>query len=942
MTPGTRLGPYEIAAQIGAGGMGEVYRARDVRLHRDVAIKVLPANLPAASQARERFEREARAIAALQHPNICTIYDVGETDDRLTYLVMELLHGETLQQRLARGSMDGAALIDTALSLADALSDAHGAGVVHRDIKPANIFLTDRGPKILDFGLAKTSAGADHAPSVAQTALVTAPGATLGTVAYMSPEQLRGEDVDERSDLFSLGLVLYEMATGRPAFVGATAAVVAAAILNETPQPPRRTRPDLDPRLERIVLKAIEKDRARRYQHAGDLRADLAQLNDGGSTASPVAGPSAPRRKVMVPIGAAIVAVIAIAGYFLPKRAAAALTDKDTIILADFANSTGDAVFDGTLRQGLAVQLEQSPFLALVPDARIQRTLRLMGQPDDARLTPQLARAVCERTASAAVLGGSIAKLGDQYVVGLRAESCAKGEVIDQQQVQVAKKEDVLSELSRMATRFRSRAGESLATVEKLSTPLPEASTPSLDALKAYSTAIKMGGATGEAEALPFVKRATEIDPNFAMAYALEARFYGDLNEQTLSAEASRQAWQLRDRASDRERFFIISTYELQVTGNAEKAEQNCSVWAETYPRDTNAHGLLSGAILPMLGRYERALVEAQKLMSIDSNLNFGYNLLGYGYAALGRISEAERTLQQAAERKLEMPDLTVQRYQIAFLKSDAAGMQQAVAHAQGRPDMEDWLADQQGLTLAYRGRLKEAREKAASAVEMARRSSQQDRASAWEAGMAVWSALVGDRTTARAGAAAVLARSRSRDIQYGAAFALALSGDTRESTVLADDLEKRFQEDTAVRFNYVPTLRALIALNRHEPGKALDELRAASPFDLGTPPSAFQGSFGIFYPVYVRGLAYLALEKGPEAAAEFQKILDRGGIIWNDPMASVARLQMARAFAIAHDTAKANAAYSEFLSGWKDADADVPLLAEARKESVGRSALAR
>ena len=915
--------------------MGEVYKARDARLQRDVAVKVLAVHLTASVAARERFEREARAAAALQHPNICTIFDVGETPGGLTYLVMELLHGETLQQRLARGPIEREALADVAAALAAALAYAHGEGFIHRDIKPANIFLTDHGPKILDFGLAKGTKSSEGHSSSESTALVTEPGATLGTVAYMSPEQLRGEDADARSDIFSFGLVLYEMAAGRRAFTGATGAVMAAAILHETPAPLRRVRPDSDERLERIVLKAIEKDPTRRYQNAAELRGDLRQLKEDSGAASLVAAPASARWRMVVPIAIALVAIIAVAGYLFPRRAAAALTDKDTIVLAEFTNSTGDAVFDGTLRQGLAVQLEQSPFLSLVSDERIQHTLQLMGLPADARLTPQVARDVCQRTSSAAVVAGSIASIGSQYVLGLRAENCAKGDVIDQQQVQAAKKEDVLSALSQMASRFRSRAGESLATVEKLSTPLQEATTPSLDALKAYSTALRVGVSTGGSEPLPFIKRAIQIDPNFAMAYALEGRFYGDLNEQTLSAEASRKAWQLRGRASDRERFFIVSTYEMQVTGNVEKAEQTCSVWAETYPRDAHAHGLLSGAILPILGKYERALTEAQKLMAIDLNLNFGYNLLGYGYAALGRIDEAERTMQQAADRKLEMPDLTVQRYQIAFLKGDQAGMQQAVAHAKGKPDMEDWLTDQQGLTLAYGGRLKEARETAGRAVEMARRSSQQDRAAAWEAGMAVWSALVGDQPTARAGATAVLARSRSRDTQYGAAFALALSGETRESKAAADDLERRFPEDTAVRFNYLPTLRALAALNRHAPAQAIDELRAAAPFDLGTPPSAFQGSFGIFYPVYVRGLAYLALDKGADAAVEFQKILDRGGIIWNDPAASIARLQIARAFAKARETTKTKAAYADFLNAWKNADADVRLLAEARAEST-------
>jgi serine/threonine protein kinase/tetratricopeptide (TPR) repeat protein len=943
LSAGARLGPYEILAALGAGGMGEVYKARDARLERDVAVKVLPGQLMDSAQARERFQREARAVAALQHPNICTVYDVGETGDGHAYLVMELLHGETLQQRLARGGLDVPMLLDLGIALADALDVAHHAGIVHRDIKPANIVLTERGPKLLDFGLAKSVHRASPAvslqPTMAVSPLLTEVGSTVGTVAYMSPEQLRGEELDARTDLFSFGLVLYEMATGTPAFAGPTSAVIGAAILHQEPLAPRTRRPDLPQRLEEIILKAVDKARGLRYQHASDMRADLQRLKRDSETGRTIAvgTPSVTARvalwKAIAPVAAVV--TLGFTAYVTFSRQPK-LTDKDTIVLADFANTTGDPVFDDTLRQGLAVQLAQSPFLSLVSEQRIQRTLGLMGQSADARLTPKVAQEICERTAGAAVLDGSIASLGSEYVIGLRARNCRTGDVLDEQQVQAPKKEDVLKALSRIAGTFRRRVGESLATVETHETPLEEATTPSLDALKAFSAASKVLFAASDLPAtLPLLKRAIEIDPKFAMAHAMLGFVYGLTGETALSAESNRTAYQLRDRVSERERFFITGTYEVQVTGNLEKALETAELWARTYPRDIQVYGLLGAFLYPTYGKFDKGVEAARKMVELDPDFPVGYLQLGFNYQFSGRLQEAERTFQRAAERKLEMPEIAIQRYDIAFLKADRAGMEREVALAQGKPWAEQLTSGREGFVLAYSGHLRQAKAKSQRAAGMALQSGQPGLAALWETGAALWDGFFGNRLGAAQGAAAALERSKDRDLEYGAAVALALASDSARAQMIAADLEKRFPDDSSVKFIYLPVIRALVALDRGEPAKAIEILRAAAPYDLGTPLCSAPAFFGILYPVYVRGTAYLAAHQGAEAAVEFQKILDRRTLVVSDPIGALARLQLGRAFEMSGDNTKARTAYQDFLTLWKDADAAIPILQQAKAENA-------
>jgi DNA-binding winged helix-turn-helix (wHTH) protein/tetratricopeptide (TPR) repeat protein len=607
-------------------------------------------------------------------------------------------------------------------------------------------------------------------------------------------------------------------------------------------------------------------------------------------------------------------------------------TEKDTVVLADFANSTGDPVFDGTLRQGLSVQLEQSPFLSFISEERIQQTLRLMGRPADVRLTPEIAREVCERTGSAAVLEGSIATLGSQYVIGLRAKNCRTGDVLDEEQVQAPRREDVLHALDQIATKFRTRVGESLTSVEKHDVPLAEATTPSLEALKAYSRGWQLVYSNPPA-AIPFFTRAVEIDPQFAMAHAALGLMYGHTGESALAAAHTSRAYALRDRASDKERFFITAYYEGRATGNQEKAEQVCQAWSRSYPRDVTPHAFLSGFIYTGLGKYESAIEAAQKVIDLDPDASVGYLHLAENYHRLDRLAQAEDTLRRASERKVEMPDFLVLGYDMAFLRSDDAAMSRDVASAQSDPGAEDWMVLHEAFVLAYGGRLREARKMSLRASELAQQTGHRERSALFETGAALREAFVGNVADARQRTSVAFGLAKDREVEYGTALALALAGNSSQAQTLADDLEKNFPEDTAVRFSYLPVLRASLALNRHQASKAIELLENAAPYELATPRSKLQGFFGALYPVYLRGEAYLAAGQSTEAAAEFQKILDHRGIVISDPIGALARLELGRAYVLAGDKARANSAYQDFLSLWKDADPDIPILQKAKAE---------
>jgi serine/threonine protein kinase/tetratricopeptide (TPR) repeat protein len=893
---GQTISHYRIVEKLGGGGMGVVYKAEDSRLHRPVALKFVAEDLASDAEALSRFQGEARTASALNHPHICTIYDVGEQDGR-AFIAMEYLEGATLQDRLAAGALSLDTLLDVGIQIADALDAAHSAGIIHRDIKPANIFIASRDRvKVLDFGLAKMRASATPQADVT-TIAGTRHGVVMGTAAYMAPEQARGEAVDHRADIWSFGLVLYEMVKGT--------------------RPPQavRLRVEASPELERIVSKCLETERELRYQHAADLRTDLERLRRGQGAA--VAPPAAlgPRRARWLSIGAvAVVAAAVLVGAYVFAPRAATLTDTDTIVLADFTNSTGDPVFDETLRHGLAVQLQQSPFLSLISDERIRRTLPLMNQPADARLTPDVARVVCVRTGGAAVLQGSIAALGSQYVLGLRATNCATGDILADEQAQASRKEDVLTTLSHVATRFRTRVGESLATVERYSTPL-QVTTPSLEALQAYSAGTKAGLAGSSVRALALFQRAVTIDPDFALAHAHIGFRAGVLGESALARASLLKAYQLRNRASDAERFYIETLYDRDFTGNLERERRTLETWAESYPRDPSAHTLLAGLALSSTGQHELAIAETDKAIALDPDHTPAYVNRAFNQRSLNRLDDALMTVRLAAERKLEAANFLLTQYFVAFLAGNENELRRTVTAARKSPATEDTISHIEALALARSGQLQDARRMGETAVQIAQKSGQRERAGLFEAATAVWEAFYGNAAAARQSATRALELGRGgREVDYAAAFALALAGDLPQSRALAEVLAREFPEDTSVQFMYLPALRALFSLNTPTPdaAAAIQTLQTASRYDLALGRVGLVGRFGGLYPIYVRGLAHLAARQPAEAVGEFQRILDHRSIVLVDPMDAMARLQLARALALSGDTVKAKGVYND------------------------------
>jgi tetratricopeptide (TPR) repeat protein/tRNA A-37 threonylcarbamoyl transferase component Bud32 len=922
-----QVGPYKLESVIGQGGMGVVYSAFDTRLNRRVALKFLTVEVD--SVARRRFEREAQTASSLNHPHILTVHDAGEIDGR-QYLVTEYVDGGSLRDWMSAGKRDWREVIELLIGVADGLATAHAAGIVHRDIKPANVLVSKSGyAKLADFGLAKLETPANSEDSPTLNDGLTRAGMIIGTVAYMAPEQLSGKPADVRSDIFSFGVLLYEMLASRKPFAGNSDLEIFHKIVEGIAPPLPDNIPE---QLRRIVAKAMQKNPADRYPSMRAMVEDLRELLRAEIRATapvPAARAAVAKRywKVTAAGLAAVLAILAAATY-VRLDSKPILTDKDTIVLADFRNTTGDPVFDETLRRGLSVELEQSAFLSIVSDERVQKMLKLIGQPADARLTADLALQVCQRLGSAAVLEGSIAALGSRYVLGFSAKNCHTREIVDQQQVQVDRKEDVLTALNQIADRFRAKAGESLAMMRKHDTPLAEATTSSLDALKAYSTGQKVQFENGSKAALPYFKRATEIDPKFAMAYAFLGRAYGDIGERALSAENNTKAYQLREHVSDAENFFITGTHDLDVTANMLKAQQTFELWQQAYPRDVHAPGLLSGMIYPMLGKYDKAIEAAQRAISIDPEFPFAYVNLATAYQFLGRFKEAEAAFQALSDQKIELPDALGQRFVLAFVRGDAEGMTRIVNLGKDDPIMTDL----QAFALAYSGKFKEASAMSRRAQELAQQSAGPEMTAMFTTGTAVWLALSGNAETAKQAADRAIQGVRSRDVEYGVALALALSGEVPQAEKLAGDLETRFPEDTSVQFNYLPVLHAAAALPK-QPSKALEALQINIPYEQAVPQSWFFGSFGVLYPVYLRGLAYLDEHDGAKAAAEFQKIIEHHGLVALDPIGVLARLQLARAYVLIGDKEKAATAYQEFLKIWKDADPEIPIFQSAKAE---------
>ncbi|HZM09231.1 MAG TPA: protein kinase, partial [Candidatus Limnocylindrales bacterium] len=878
--------------------------------------------------------REARAASSLDHPNICAIYEFGEHEGR-PFIVMQLLQGQTLRDCLASGALKDTAsgapvaldrILDIAIQIANGLEAAHEQGIVHRDIKPANIFITAKGvAKILDFGLAKLPLQPSAVQAIPaeiggkQALNPSRPVRAAGTAAYMSPEQARGQPLDARTDLFSFGLVLYEMATGRRAFTGDNAAALNDAILNRAPTPPAELNPELPTGLQDVIQKCLQKDRNLRYQHAAEVRSDLEKVKRRREH------PLLSRWRLLATAAVVVVTLLA-GGLYWRSRRATTLTGKDTIVLADFVNTTGEAVFDDSLKQALATDLEQSPFLTVLSDRKVTETLKLMNRPGNERITKKVAEEVCLRNNSKVLLEGSIAPIGDHYLITLKAMNCQTGDTIASADAEAENRNQIVKMLGKSSSQLRKKLGESRPSVEKFDTPLEEATTSSLEALEAFTEAQKM--LTQGGSAIPLLKRALELDPNFALAYASLGVVYHNLAETRSAIENFTKAYELRGRVSQRERLRIEGYHYAYVTGQKEKAIETYSEWIRTYPEDPRPHAALS-VIYAELGQYDKAAIEIQERIRLSSE-HSDYNLVGV-YACLNRLDDAQAFLEQARQQD-DSPSLRVTRYSLAFLRGNNAAMQEQLAWAMGKPGTEDILLSAQADTEAYYGRLAKARQLSQAAVQSAKHAEASERAAEWRANEALREAELGNADRARQMATEALVLSSGHDVEVNAALALASAGGAARAQKLVDKLNREFPLDTVIQNYSLPSIRAAIELEKNDPAKAIDLLKAAVPYDLGSTSKSVV-FYGYLYPVYIRGQAYLKASQGQQAAAEFQKVLDHRGIVGNFVFGALAHLQLGRAQSMMGDKEAARKSYQDFFALWKDADPDIPILHSAKAE---------